>query len=476
MRPTLPILLAVVSLSLGSAVGAAAMLPPGGTFVDDDGSVHEADIEAVAEAGITRGCNPPLNDRFCPDDPVTRAQMAAFLVRALGLTEEGGSSFVDTDGVFARDVDRLATAGVTRGCDPPIGDRFCPGDPVTRAQMASFLTRALGLDPIEPPPDGPRVGSVPVPPEARAVDTSDPDIVIGDGTPAGCTSDAVVEAVAQGGIIVFDCGPHPLTIEMAATARVFNDARPDVVIDGGGLITLSGGGERRILYMNTCDPDLVWTTSHCQDQDHPRLTIQRLTLADGNASGLVPDGGGAVFARGGRIKVVDSRFVGNRCDGEGPDVAGGAIRVFDQHQDAPIYVVGSTFGGPGGQANVCSNGGAVAGIGVSWTIVNSTFSGNAAVGMGANPARPGTPGGGNGGAVYGDGNRFVIRVEGTVIQGNDAREGGGAVFFVSNDRSGDLVISESILSDNPSHGFETAGHPGVFFLGRSLHVTESTLE
>jgi hypothetical protein len=53
-------------------------------FVDDDGSEFEADIEWLASTGITRGCNPPDNDRFCPDQPVTRAQMAAFLHRALG--------------------------------------------------------------------------------------------------------------------------------------------------------------------------------------------------------------------------------------------------------------------------------------------------------------------------------------------------------------------------------------------------------
>ena len=52
-------------------------------FVDDDGSIFEEDIERLAAAGITRGCNPPINDRFCPNDPVTRAQMAAFLHRAL---------------------------------------------------------------------------------------------------------------------------------------------------------------------------------------------------------------------------------------------------------------------------------------------------------------------------------------------------------------------------------------------------------
>jgi hypothetical protein len=123
-------------------------------FTDDDGSTFEADIEAMAAAGITRGCNPPTNDKFCPDAYVTRGQMAAFLVRAFAYKDMGtGDLFTDDDGsVFESDIDRLATAGVTRGCNPPVNDQFCPNSPVRRDQMASFLARALELDPITPPP------------------------------------------------------------------------------------------------------------------------------------------------------------------------------------------------------------------------------------------------------------------------------------------------------------------------------------
>jgi hypothetical protein len=118
----------------------------GNTFVDDDGSIFENDIAKLAAAGITKGCNPPLNDMFCPNDNVTRGQMAAFLVRALVYTDDGGGDlFVDDDGsIFESDIDKLATAGVTRGCNPPVNDRFCPTSNVTRGQMAAFLHRALG--------------------------------------------------------------------------------------------------------------------------------------------------------------------------------------------------------------------------------------------------------------------------------------------------------------------------------------------
>jgi hypothetical protein len=90
---------------------------------------------------------------------------------------------------------------------------------------------------------------------------------------------------------------------------------------------------------------------------------------------------------------------------------------------------------------------------------------NQAVGSGANPARHGTAGGGSGGAIYNDGNRYTLRVAGTVIAGNRAREGGGAIFFVSNDRTGTLRIENSSLRNNPNAGFATRGYPGIFFLG-----------
>jgi hypothetical protein len=114
-------------------------------FADDDDSVFETDIERLAESGITFGCNPPSSDLFCPGAVVTRGQMAAFLVRALGLTETGSASFVDdVMSVFERDIERLAHAGITLGCNPPTNSRFCPELPVTREQMAAFLHRALG--------------------------------------------------------------------------------------------------------------------------------------------------------------------------------------------------------------------------------------------------------------------------------------------------------------------------------------------
>ena len=328
---------------------------------------------------------------------------------------------------------------------------------------------------LDPRPGNP--GGGPLPPAARPVDTPRPDRMIGNGTPASCTSDAVVRAVAAGGIIAFDCGPDPVTIVMTQTAKVVNTSRV-VVLDGGGKVTLSGAGRRRIFYMNTCDPAQVWTTSHCQNQDHPDLTLQRLHFTEGDSTGELTEGGGggAVFVRGGRVRVLESRFTANRCDATGPDLGGAALRVLSQFEAGPVIVASTTFGGSPADGNVCSNGGAISSIGVSWQIYNSLFVGNRAIGNGANPARGGTPGGGSGGAIYLDGNRFTLDLTGSIIRDNVGNEGGGAIFFVSNDRTGELRITRSTLERNPSLGFETNGFPGIFFLGAGApHVTDSTI-
>lgn len=329
------------------------------------------------------------------------------------------------------------------------------------------------------PPAGNPDGACAVPAEAQAEDVATPTRVIGDGTPASCTSRAVVDAVAAGGIITFDCGPDPITIELDETAKIFNDTGPKIVIDGGNKVTLSGKGQRRILYMNTCDQAQKWTTSHCNDQDHPQLTVQNLTFVDGNAKGEDTDGGGggAIFVRGGRFKLVNTRFFNNVCDDVGPDVGGASVRVLDQFQDLPVYVVHSTFGGAEGYGNTCSNGGGLSSIGVSYTVLNTLFSHNRAIGNGANPARSGTPGGGSGGGIYNDGNTFTLTLCGVKMTDNTANEGGGAIFFVSNDRTGSLVIRDSVLSNNPSAGFETDGYPGIFVLASGPpDVSGSTLE
>ena len=136
---------AIAVILITSNAAHAAQLAPGGSFVDDNESIHEASIEAIAAEGITTGCNPPTNDRFCPTATMTREQMASFLVRALDLPA-GTATFTDiADSIHATDIGAIAAAGITEGCNPPANDRFCPTATVTREQMASFLVRALDL-------------------------------------------------------------------------------------------------------------------------------------------------------------------------------------------------------------------------------------------------------------------------------------------------------------------------------------------
>lgn len=121
-----------------------------GRFYDDETSVHRNGIEAIAAAGITVGCNPPFNDKFCPDGVLTRAQAATFMARAMGLPEPGGDYFDDDDGhILEGGINRVAEAGITMGCNPPANTRFCPDRRMTRAEFATFIVRALHLPPTD---------------------------------------------------------------------------------------------------------------------------------------------------------------------------------------------------------------------------------------------------------------------------------------------------------------------------------------
>ncbi len=272
--------------------------------------------------------------------------------------------------------------------------------------------------------------------------------MIGDGTPASCTSAAVVAAVAAGGVITFDCGRSPVTIAMTATATV-SKSSSQVVLDGGGKVTLDGGGKTQILSMNA-----GW------QQQSPRLTVENLSFTNAysgtqQAAGSSVYGGGAIFALGGQLSVVNSVFTGDSCFSSGPDLGGGAVRAVGMDPGSPVYITGDTF-----TDDSCSNGGALSGLFAHFEVINSLLTGNKAIGFGANPAQAGTPGGGSGGAIYTDGTGYDLSVAGTVMRDNTAREGGGAIFFVVNSGGGTLTIDSSTLQANTSGAFQNA--PGIF--------------
>jgi hypothetical protein len=150
------------------------------------------------------------------------------------------------------------------------------------------------------------------------------------------------------------------------------------------------------------------------------------------------------------------------------------LRASSSYREAVSF--NSTFGGAEGFGNACSNGGGISSIGVSWQIINSHFSHNRATGNGGNPSQPGTPGGGSGGAIYNDGNTMTLSLCGTLSEHNEVVQHGSAIFFVSNDRSGDVRIDGSIITNNvgglwyPTYP-QISGHEET-----PIVVTDSTIE
>ena len=233
------------------------------------------------------------------------------------------------------------------------------------------------------------------------------------------------------------------------------------MIDGGGLVTLCGGGKRRILYMDTCDPAQVWTTSHCQNQSTPRLTVQNITFTNGNSTGQTYEGGGggAIFDRGGRFKVVNSRVRRQplrhhrprprrrRDPGAQPVQQRAGLRR-EQHvhrrrllqRRRPVQHRRLV---DGAQLRVHRQQGDR----------QRRESGHERAHRAAAAAPRSTT----------TATRTTLTIAGTVIENNNANEGGGAIFYVSNDRTGTMSIANSTLTHNHSGKFQN--YPGIFFLG-----------
>ena len=136
--------------------------------------------------------------------------MASYLSRGLKLTASRGGHFTDVHArtAFASSINRLVPAGVAFSC---ASHRFCPTRSITRAETAGFLQRALSITRVtakQPVPGNPD-GHCRDPGRGRRRGRLLADHVVGNGTPASCTSQRVVDAVAKGGIITFDCGAEP---------------------------------------------------------------------------------------------------------------------------------------------------------------------------------------------------------------------------------------------------------------------------
>lgn len=136
---------------MATVLAGALELPYVGTsvFVDIDGNVHQDGINTLAASGVTLGCTPT---EFCPGDDITRGQLSSLLVRGFEPPETETVFFDDVGGVHAAAVNRLASVGIAAGCSDSLTD-FCPDEPVLRWQAALFLARSMQLvEPISLPP------------------------------------------------------------------------------------------------------------------------------------------------------------------------------------------------------------------------------------------------------------------------------------------------------------------------------------
>ncbi len=240
-------------------------------FKDDNGSAFEADINRVAAAKLAYGCG---NGNFCPSQPITRDQIAALIVRASGIDVKARADYFwdDKDSEHHSAINRMATVGLTQGCG---AGRYCPEDSVTRAQMAAFLRRMSTSVPRTPPapapeppppasapaPTPPQTGTPPSNPPVAAppagVPPSVPPVVgvagYGAGTKGGTAGQVIaVTNLNDSGAgslraAVDASGPRTVVFRVGGTINLGGDLRVDdpfLTIDGStapGPVVVRGG-------------------------------------------------------------------------------------------------------------------------------------------------------------------------------------------------------------------------------------------
>jgi hypothetical protein len=338
-------------------------------------------------------------------------------------------------------------------------------------------------------PDGSCSSGIPA--RGQPASTANPTSVVGSGSADSCTFGLLNTAVTKGGVITFNCGSAPVTIAVTATMKL--PINKTTVIDGGNKITLDGGQAVQILRFDSAN----------YQANENSLTLQHITLTNGKTTPtqVIPpadppcsqgydDGeGGALYMRDGNLNVIDSIFTNNQGAPLGPDTGGGAIYILGSKHGATI--VSSTF-----LNNSASNAGGVGGLQSELDIYNSLFSGNKAVGHDANGDQPKlcsvinnnqneTGSGGNGGAIYSDGESVNLTLCGNKIVNNAAGVNafGGGVFFTSNDFGGALSIKDTTMTGNTgghwtsvSTGSTTNAGTAVGTNALSLTIVNSTLQ
>jgi len=321
-----------------------------------------------------------------------------------------------------------------------------------KARAARFSTAVLllfgcsvhvdVLEPASSSPCGVAVGPV---------DTSRPDGVVGDGTPASCTEDALNAALAGGGIIRFRCGASPLTIPVTAEKVILRDA----VIDGGNTITLDGAGASRIFVVGAPGGRAV------------SLTLQYLTLRRGyaqvtpaSAGGSIRMGGGAVLQFGGSLVITDSVLADNDATANGPDETGGAVCS----QGGRLAIARTSLDG-----NRAGSGGAVAAIGTELVLVRTQLTNNQAIGQGSGWQ-------GIGGALLADQDGQSVGMCQVTMSGNQANYFGTAMHLQDTGGAA-MTIAEAAFLDNvaPPPTTDQASGPAVFLGIVTARLTNVTV-
>ena len=330
-----------------------------------------------------------------------------------------------------------------------------------------------------------------VPAKGQPADTSSPTAVVGTGTASSCTFAALRTAAAAGGVITFDCGGGNVTIQVTETLSL--PINKNTVIDGGSRITLDGGGATRIISFDSPNwraTDFGVTLQHIRLVNGKAMPTEAIPTAPAPCSQGWNDGqGGAVYMRDGYLTVIDAVFDGNQAAPLGPDTGGGAIYV--QGSKGGVWIVGSTF-----TNNSAANAGAVGGLFAELNIYNSLFMDNHAVGHDANNNEPSkcsamnngqneTGSGGNGGAIYSDGNDVNVTLCGDAITNNTAGMNafGGGLFFTSNNYGGSLSIADTTMTGNTGGHWTNVQSGGVTSAGtavgtntKSITITSSTIQ
>ena len=336
------------------------------------------------------------------------------------------------------------------------------------------------------PPADVNVPDVPVPPPPAATctpplqppDTSQATTVVGTGA-GTCTETMLATAIAAGGVITFDCG-DAATISVTQTLTLRTDI--PTTIDGGGKVTLDGGGTTQILSFNHVD----------YRKNTTLLTLMNLTLAHGRNHGTTPyapaqapcsqgyyDGyAGALFVRDGEVAIFDVVFDGNRAEELGPDVGGGAISL---QGVLKATIVGSTF-----VNGAASNGGAIESLNSDFDVYNSTFDGNVATGNGANSddsskcsvvatnGQHQVGSGGNGGAVAIDGGDDGTHTFCGVVFRNNAAGAqalGGALGRTPDNAKQTTVFDRCLFEGNHA---DAGGGGATYFHNSTLQITATT--